>query len=149
MRRRWLAVSCFVVVSACSANATCPTGTCQSGLTFLFRDLAATFTAGTKQDVTVCLDGSCKTLSVDRTDAGERQFVAFSTLDGRADHDLSVALGSGAPKQYRGAIATLAQTPNGKKCAGQCAVGTVKVDQSGAPLPGTPQPASTTTVTTG
>lgn len=151
MVRRITVAALAFVLFACSPNDSCPKVTCKAGVSFLFKDIAGGLAAGGKVPLKVCVDGTCKDLTVTRADADSRQFIEVGGLGGDGDHTITVAAtgGRALKGEYKGKLATVAGQPDGAACPGACAIATVRVGEDGTITPGVPTPTAASTTVAG
>jgi hypothetical protein len=146
MRRVFVVVVSLALV-ACSPNAS-SCKPCKSGLTFVLDRIAGSLSRGTSTNLVLCVDETCNDVTVSRDAATHSAFLEVGGLGGGGDHTITVKSkdGSTIDGAYRGKIEVVDNRPGGSKCPSLCKVGVVKVDDKGAPVPGVPGAASTTTV---
>ena len=127
-----------LVLVACSANAS-SCKPCKSGLTFVLDRIAGSLSRGTQADISICVDGNCKTEIVTRDASSHSVFVEAGGLGDRSDHTITVRSKSGSTidGSYKGPIEVI-DNSSGAKCSNVCKVGVVKVEDNGTPVPGVP-----------
>jgi hypothetical protein len=134
-----------LVLVACSANASCKP--CKSGLTFVLDRIAGSLSRGTQADISICVDGTCKTETVTRDAASHSVFVEAGGLGGKSVHTITVRSKSGTTidGSYTGPIEMI-DNSSSAKCSNVCKVGVVKVEDNGTPVPGVPSKATASSV---
>jgi hypothetical protein len=151
MTRRLAAAALALALFACSPNNSCPTATCQSGVSFILKDVVGSLATGGKIALKLCVDGTCKDVTVARTDASTRQFVEVGGLGGQGSHTVTVTAtdGKAVKGEYKGALATAVDQPSGAACPAKCPIATVKVGDDGTITPGVPATAGSSTTVAG
>jgi hypothetical protein len=142
MFRRLALVAVALVLVGCS---NCD-AKCTEGITFYVAEVAGALSRGGSVPLTVCLDGTCKDVTITRDQVGGSVFLAFKGVGKDVDHDLTVTGTASLHGEFKGKLPSYTQDPGGD-CS-SCSLATVKIAADGTLTPGVPvTPATTTTVT--
>lgn len=141
MLRRTFFLAAVALLAACSD---CNTK-CTEGITFYVSDVAGTLSPGTKEQLKICFDTTCRQVEISRSNAGGSVFVPFKGVAKSGDHHITLTGPASLSGDYTGPIEAITQ--NASSSCGHCALGTVKVGADGTLTPGSAVP-NTTLVTT-
>jgi hypothetical protein len=139
-----LALVPVLALAACGDDCDSP---CKGGITFYVADVTGALAPGTREQLRICFDDSCKDVTVSRAESGPTVFLAFGGAGGKDDHTITVTGTGSLQGEYTGPLSWFTQQPDGKSCA-SCQIGAVKISADGTLTPGEAVPPVTAPPTT-
>jgi hypothetical protein len=132
MFRRLALVAVALGLVACS---NCDNA-CEEGITFYVAEVAGALSRGGEVPLHICLDGTCRDVTVTRDNVGGSVFLPFSDVGDPGDHELTVTSTSSLKGNYKGPLSSFVQDPGGD-CK-SCSLATVKIAADGTLTPAVP-----------
>lgn len=127
--KKFIIAAFALLLAGCGSCST----TCKEGITFYVAEVAGSLARGTSQELKVCFDGSCKTITVSRNNVGGSIFVPFGGVGNSGDHHLTVDGTTAIHGDYKGKIQSYKQVlDNG---CGTCRLATIKIAADGSITP--------------
>lgn len=132
---RSFVLAAVLVLAACSD---CDR-TCKEGITFYVADVTGALAPGTSEQLYLCVDDTCKDVTVSRSDSGPTVFFRVGGLRDGGDHTITVKGTGSLQGEYKGPLSTFTQQSDDSSC-GSCQIGAVKISADGTLTPGEAAP---------